>query len=225
MPKSSNSLASAPRSYDAESTPCSNPVVGIKRRLPSGTGHAVSYDEQQFSVESPWPGRDDSYDATHDQPAPTTAQRTITVKNLHERTTYKDLANIVCGGRILNMLLRDDKSATLSFVEGAADFMAYVKRTDIYLHTKRVSAVLMTFLTDSSQCAARISLVQSAVPSTATRSKQDCGWCYPKSRCSGHRKQADRRRHPRSSRSHPQVSRGRHQLQERKCLYFDQLNS
>ncbi|KAF7443689.1 hypothetical protein A1F99_117630 [Pyrenophora tritici-repentis] len=54
------------------------------------------------------------------------------------RTTHKDLASIVRGGRLLDIFLRNDRSATISFVEGAAEFLAYAKRNDIYLHMKRL---------------------------------------------------------------------------------------
>lgn len=60
------------------------------------------------------------------------------ITNLSERTTHKDLAGIIRGGRLLDIFLRSDRSATVSFVEGAADFLAYAKRNDIYLHTKRL---------------------------------------------------------------------------------------
>jgi hypothetical protein len=56
-------------------------------------------------------------------------QRTILITNLSDRTTHKDLAGIVRGGRILDIFLRNDRSATVSFVEGAGesvDAAAYV---------------------------------------------------------------------------------------------------
>ncbi|KAF9697226.1 hypothetical protein EKO04_005008 [Ascochyta lentis] len=65
-------------------------------------------------------------------------QRTILVTNLADRTTHKDLAGVIRGGRLLDMFIRNDRAATVSFVEGAADFLAYVKRNDIYLHAKRL---------------------------------------------------------------------------------------
>jgi len=65
-------------------------------------------------------------------------QRTILFTNLSDKTTHKDLTNLIRGGRLLDIYLRNDRCATVSFVEGAAEFMAYVKRKDQYLHTKRV---------------------------------------------------------------------------------------
>ncbi|KAG9379428.1 hypothetical protein A1F94_009784 [Pyrenophora tritici-repentis] len=59
-------------------------------------------------------------------------------QSVPRRTTHKDLASIVRGGRLLDIFLRNDRSATISFVEGAAEFLAYAKRNDIYLHMKRL---------------------------------------------------------------------------------------
>lgn len=73
------------------------------------------------------------------QQIPLREQRTVLITNLSERTTHKDLATIVRGGRLLDIFLRNDRTATISFVEGAAEFLAYTKRNDIYLHMKRVS--------------------------------------------------------------------------------------
>ncbi|KAJ4993086.1 hypothetical protein SVAN01_01438 [Stagonosporopsis vannaccii] len=65
-------------------------------------------------------------------------QRTILISNLAERTTYKDIAGIIRGGQVLEIFFRNDRSVVVSFVGGAADFLAYVKRNDIYLHGKRL---------------------------------------------------------------------------------------
>jgi len=137
LAKSSNSLVSPPRSYNAESSPSSNLAVLRNRRLPSGTGHALSYDELESSVGSPYREREDFY-AARSQAVAVHPQRTVLITNLHERTTYQDLVGIARGGRLLNIFLSNNRSATLSFVEGAAEFLAYAKRTDIYLHTKRL---------------------------------------------------------------------------------------
>lgn len=48
-------------------------------------------------------------------------QRTILITNLSDRTTHKDLIGIIRGGRLLNIFLRNDRSATVSFVEGAGE--------------------------------------------------------------------------------------------------------
>ena len=89
-------------------------------------------------LDIPPEGDDDQYQE-HAQRIPLHDQRTILITNLSERTTHKDLASIIRGGRLLDIFLRNDRSATISFVEGAAEFLAYAKRNDIYLHMKRVS--------------------------------------------------------------------------------------
>ena len=53
-------------------------------------------------------------------------QRTVLITNLSDRTTHKDLAGIVRGGRILDIFLRNDRSATISFVEGAGMFVDWL---------------------------------------------------------------------------------------------------
>ncbi|KAL6706574.1 hypothetical protein ACN47E_005330 [Coniothyrium glycines] len=69
---------------------------------------------------------------------PSLDKRTVFVSNLAERTTHKDLAGVIRCGRLLDMYIRNDRTACISFVEGAADFLAYTKRNDIYLNLKRL---------------------------------------------------------------------------------------
>lgn len=95
-----------------------------------------------MSVESS--GQDDQFMPESNEayaaraPYPRNDQRTILITNLSDRTTHRDLTDILRGGRLLDIYLRNDRSAQVSFVEGAADFMAYAKRNDFYLHGKRV---------------------------------------------------------------------------------------
>lgn len=77
----------------------------------------------------------------HRDRIPVHDQRSVFITNLPEHTTHKDLVGVVRGGRLLDIFLRSDRSATISFVEGAANFLFYAKRSDLYLHTKRVSDV------------------------------------------------------------------------------------
>lgn len=95
---------------------------------------ATSYDHSEL-FDSP-PKNDDQ---ERFQRIPVHDQRTVLITNLSDRTTHKDLAGIIRGGRLLDIFLRNDRSATVSFVEGAAEFLAYAKRNDLYLQTKRVS--------------------------------------------------------------------------------------
>lgn len=99
--------------------------------LPESSSSAFAKDDEDHDQES------------KQRSAPVHDQRTVLITNLSERTTHKDLASIVRGGRLLDIFIRNDRSATVSFVEGAAEFLAYAKRNDIYLHTKRVSIHLL----------------------------------------------------------------------------------
>jgi hypothetical protein len=106
-------------------------------------GRSNSFGAADTSVT--YPDKDDFHPDAHDAsgsgpraPFPLHDQRTIIFSNLSEKTTHKDLTNIIRGGRLLDIYLRNDRSATVSFVEGAADFLAYAKRNDIYVNTKRV---------------------------------------------------------------------------------------
>jgi hypothetical protein len=104
----------------------------VTARVPQG----VSYGQRNPSIASP---PKDEADQEHTQGIPVHDQRTILIANLPGRTTHKDLAGVIRGGRLLDIFLRTDRTATVSFVEGAAEFLAYTKRTDVYLHAKRVS--------------------------------------------------------------------------------------
>lgn len=81
--------------------------------------------------------RPESHDGT--QPFPRHDRRTIYFAGLPAGTTHKDLVRVLRGGRILDIYLRKDRSAAVSFVEGAQEFLKYAKRRDIYIHQKRVS--------------------------------------------------------------------------------------
>ena len=76
---------------------------------------AYSYDESE-SIGTPEKEEGVQGPVHH---VPVHDQRTILVTNLSDRTTHKDLAGIVRGGRLLDIFLRNDRSATISFVEGA----------------------------------------------------------------------------------------------------------
>ena len=98
---------------------------------------------QLDSVDTP-PERDehfspDTADPTSSRPPfPRDDQRTVLFTNLSDHTTHQDLVNIIRGGRLLDIYIRNDRSATVSFVEGAQEFLAYAKRNDFYIHAKRV---------------------------------------------------------------------------------------
>ena len=73
------------------------------------------------------------------QAFPRHEKRTLYFAGLPVGTTHKDLVKVLRGGRILDIYFRKDRSAAVSFVEGAQEFLKYAKRHDIYIHQKRVS--------------------------------------------------------------------------------------
>ncbi|KAL8959967.1 MAG: hypothetical protein Q9193_003249 [Seirophora villosa] len=69
-------------------------------------------------------------------------QRSIIFKNLSPKTTHQDIVSICRGGPLLDVYLRShDKSAVVTFVHGSAaqEFFSYVKRKDVYIHSRRLS--------------------------------------------------------------------------------------
>jgi hypothetical protein len=130
----------------ADLTPDPSDRMGNNGHLshPRNYGRSYSFGAADSGVT--FPDKDDDF-SPHNQEATGSAmrpgfshndQRTILFTNLSDKTTHKDLTNLVRGGRLLDIYLRNDRCATVSFLEGAADFMAYAKRKDLYLHTKRV---------------------------------------------------------------------------------------
>lgn len=72
--------------------------------------------------------------------------RTLFLSGLSERTTYKDLMSAIKGGKIVSCVM-NNSSALVTFATGAAEFLAWSKRNDIYLQDKRVSD--LSFYTQS----------------------------------------------------------------------------
>jgi len=65
---------------------------------------------------------------------------TLLLSSLPAGVTLKDITSVIRGGRLIHLWLRSaERSAAVSFAEGAPDFLAYSKRNDIYIGTKRVS--------------------------------------------------------------------------------------
>lgn len=64
--------------------------------------------------------------------------RTLYFLGLSERTTFADFVSIIKGGKVANVIVRGD-CALVTFLNGAAEFLAWSKRNDIYLQGKRVS--------------------------------------------------------------------------------------
>ena len=140
-------------------TPCSNFTTGSnapyrQTRAHSGNGYTQgrrpsnakdSHDDTSFLSDV---DKEDQYlpiPSSEKQFYARNEQRTLLIKNLSDRATHKDIVDVVRGGALLDVYLRaNDKSASVSFVEGAAAqaFLAHAKRNDIYIHGKRVSPML-----------------------------------------------------------------------------------
>lgn len=115
------------------------------RNQPRFQGHQRRTNARRVS-----PQYDDGYDgvdsfiddAEQAEPEPSgaygTPPRTLYFAGLPEGTTYKEVVSLVKGGKLLNVAMRSERSATVSFVDRAADFLAWAKRNDIYLRHKRV---------------------------------------------------------------------------------------
>ncbi|ORX99218.1 hypothetical protein BCR34DRAFT_606690 [Clohesyomyces aquaticus] len=137
-PKTVPVTISGPR-YGEGSPDSENTAVGDglhPRSHSNSYSRVYSFGQPDSSIDTP--DKDDDFLGPAHQRIPTHDQRTVLITNLSDRTTHKDLTNIMRGGRLLDIFLRNDRSATVSFVEGAREFLAYAKKNDIYLHTKRL---------------------------------------------------------------------------------------
>ena len=78
-------------------------------------------------------------------------QRSVSLKWLSDRVTHGDIVKVVRGGALLDVYLRKDRTASVSFVEPSAAqaFLAHAKRHDIYLCGKRVSSSQLIMLDSS----------------------------------------------------------------------------
>lgn len=72
-------------------------------------------------------------------------KRTLLISGLSEFITYKDLTNVIRGGMVLYIDMRKDRTATVFMLEGAAEFLAHVKRHDLYVQSKRVCTSLTPY--------------------------------------------------------------------------------
>ena len=95
-------------------------------------------DEHAFDDDADY--LDEANHASHDFSGvpPGNDRRTLYLSGFSERTTYRDLLSVIKGGKLLSVNLRPERSATITFLDGAAEFLAWAKRNDIYLNAKRV---------------------------------------------------------------------------------------
>lgn len=124
--------------------------AGATLQVPSFSRQA-SYGAPASSIpdDSAFDGDEDDDDNLIEEGRPSTLQppglhpsnerRTLYFSGFSDRTTYKDLVSVIKGGQLLSINLRPERSGTVTFLDGAEAFLAWVRRHDIYLHSKRVS--------------------------------------------------------------------------------------
>lgn len=156
------------------SPPTSNDTETCSDRFdlpqPRPLHRAYSNDQTESCVDN-YSGEEHDYkpERAHRERVPVHDQRTVLITNLADRTTHKDIAGIIRGGRLLDIFFRNDRSVTVSFVEGATDFLAYVKRNDIYLHARRVCIVDQeTGIRKTDLNLARVPLGRPSIPRSAS---------------------------------------------------------
>jgi len=67
---------------------------------------------------------------------------TLLFSSLPEDVIHKDLTSIIKGGRLIQIWLREkERTAAITFAEGAAAFLAFSKRNPLYIRGKRVSSI------------------------------------------------------------------------------------
>lgn len=110
--------------------------------------HTNNQRSASFATESYNIIQDDDFEEANEPqgykpPFPRHDKRSLFFANLPEGTTHKDILDVVRGGRVLDVYLRKGGSATVSFVEGASEFLAYARKRDIYIRQKRVRCSLI----------------------------------------------------------------------------------
>jgi hypothetical protein len=132
----------------------STPTSSNARATSNGHGHSrqptawrpTTYDNSISNVAMDHDDEDDLLDenmpasGNFDHQATVKWQGTLFFSGLSERTNYKDVISIVKGGKIISSVLRNN-GALVTLATGAAEFLAWSKRNDIYLQGKRVSII------------------------------------------------------------------------------------
>jgi hypothetical protein len=133
----------------------STPTSSNARTTPNGQGHSrqptawrpITYDTSIPNAAMDHDDEDDIFDENmpsagnldHHQSS-AQSQGTLFFSGLSERTTYKDIMSIIKGGKVISSVLRNN-GALVTLATGAAEFLAWSKRNDIYLQGKRVGTI------------------------------------------------------------------------------------
>ena len=89
---------------------------------------------------------DESGDHSNNNPSfPRNGQRSLHLTGLADGTTHKDITSVIRGGVLVDIHVRNDRTATVAFASpsAAAAFFTYAKRKDLYINTKRVCGLMM----------------------------------------------------------------------------------
>nr|POF18557.1 rna-binding protein mrn1 [Quercus suber] len=70
--------------------------------------------------------------------------RTLYLCGCPDGTTYEDIVSVIKGGKILNINMRSERSATVTLYDGAAEVLAWAKRNGLYIRSKRVRDIYFT---------------------------------------------------------------------------------
>jgi hypothetical protein len=90
--------------------------------------------EDDFETEAPW-----NEQLQQQRQRGPRQDHTLLFSSLPAGVTLKDITSVVKGGRLIHLWLRSaERTAAVSFAEGAPAFLAYAKRNDIYIGTKRI---------------------------------------------------------------------------------------
>lgn len=117
--------------------------------------HDSSYDNDLSKIDDDCALEDEDDESTEDYRSSAyekTGNRTLYICGFPEWTTLRDLLSVVKGGRVLSVNMRSERSATVTLLDGAAEFLAWAKRNDIYLHSKRVRKLILKCDTHTEFC-------------------------------------------------------------------------
>lgn len=77
------------------------------------------------------------------QPKISKSKHTLLLSNLPQDVTHWDVTRHVRGGRLIDIWIRrNEQKATVTFAEGAADFMSFARRQGVYIGSRRVSHLI-----------------------------------------------------------------------------------
>ena len=78
------------------------------------------------------------------QPKTSKSKHTLLLSNLPQDVTHWDVTRHVRGGRLIDIWIkRNEQKATVTFAEGAADFMSFARRQGVYIGSRRVSDLIL----------------------------------------------------------------------------------